>query len=590
MNGAKSLTTTLNGLGVDTVFGYPGGAIMPVYDALPDQLRHILCRHEQGAAFAAQGYAKVTGKPGVCLATSGPGATNLVTGIADAWMDSIPVLAITGQVPQDLIGTNAFQEIDIIEMTRGIVKASFQIRNVDDISVIVQHAYNHCRSGRPGPVLIDIPKDVQKAMVTGSSCWAPSPKWSINSNREIDSDDIAKAQALLKTAERPIIMAGGGVKAAGAGDKLRQLAEHLCCDVVTTLNGIGLLPKEHVNHLGMLGMHGSEQTNDAVQNCDLLIGLGVRFDDRATGKVEGFAPNAKIIHVDMDPSELNKNVTVDLAIQGDVDLFIDQLLACTPKAGQFASSEHHELSLCPTTQSRHPGPPQGSHPQSDEKQIDIMKLLSSLGSRLQDNTYVTVDVGQHQMWTAQEVPFRHADQFLTSGGLGTMGFGLPAAIGAQIAHPEATVINITGDGSFMMNLQELATANRYQLPIKILLVNNNHLGLVRQQQELFYDQRYSEVDLSDNPDFCQLTQIFGFANKRITLSNERSNEKSCEERSEKNNDKSNQVSSALDWLTQTDGPALLEVVLPHHQNVWPFVVPGESNDVRLSAPNKAVAR
>lgn len=550
MNGAMSLTTTLKRLGVDAVFGYPGGAIMPVYDALPNQLRHILCRHEQGAAFAAQGYAKATGRPGVCLATSGPGATNLVTGIADAWMDSIPLLAITGQVPQALIGTNAFQEIDIIEMTKGIVKASFQIQQTSEIAAIVEHAFHLCRSGRPGPVLIDFPKNLQLAEVTGICHWKPDLWPEHWPGREIEpkltDSEVSTAVDLIRQSKRIIFMAGGGVKAAAASHQLRALAERIPCQVVTTLNGIGLLGAEHANHLGMLGMHGSEETNDAVQACDLLIGLGVRFDDRATGRVDGFAPNARIIHVDIDRAELGKNVAADLAIHCDVGEFIDRLLQqlethIGPKA---------KLLKQPTVKPEIESP------------LDITQVLSSLNAKLDHNTFVTVDVGQHQMWTAQTVRFLNENQFLTSGGLGTMGFGLPAAVGAQIAHPGATVINITGDGSFMMNLQELATINRYQLPIKILLVNNSHLGLVRQQQELFYGERYSEVDLSDNPDFCRLAGVFGFECKQIS--------------------ENQQIQSSLDWLSSQPGPALLEVQLPHQQNVWPFVVPGQSNDVRLT--------
>lgn len=553
MNGAMTLTTTLRDLGVDSIFGYPGGAIMPVYDTLPGQLRHILSRHEQGAAFAAQGYAKATGKPGVCLATSGPGATNLVTGIADAWMDSIPVLAITGQVPQSLIGTNAFQEIDIVEMTQGIVKGAFQIQHPDDVAATVEQAYHLCTSGRPGPVLIDFPKDVQLAEVDENR-YRFQP---MTTTPPIETEDIDAAIKLIEQSKKIILMAGGGVKAAGAANKLKQLSSRIACEVVTTLNGIGLLGSGHPNNLGMLGMHGSERTNDAVQSCDLLIGLGVRFDDRATGRVDSFAPNANIIHVDVDAAELGKNVQPTLAIHGDVGEFIDGLLKRSHPPTVTPLVEASPVSRKCQSQSQ---------PQSQsQSQIDILALLSSLQSHLDHNTYVSVDVGQHQMWTAQEVPFLHANQFLTSGGLGTMGFGLPAAIGAQIAHPSATVVNITGDGSFMMNVQELATVNRYQLPIKIMLVNNSHLGLVRQQQELFYGERYSEVDLSDNPDFCQLASVFGFSSRRISTNQD--------------------VESALVWFSEQEGPTLLEVELPHQQNVWPFVVPGEANDVRLSEPN-----
>lgn len=556
MNGAESLIETLKYLGADTVFGYPGGAIMPVYDALPGQLRHVLCRHEQGAAFAAQGYAKTTGRPGICLATSGPGATNLVTGIADAHMDSIPLLVITGQVETGLIGTNAFQEVDVISMTQKIVKASYQVTDPGAISDTIGKAYRTCTSGRPGPVLIDLPKDMQTANIAG---FEPPAKAHVDSDtrQHATDDEVDMALTILLTAARPVIMAGGGIKISGASAMLRRLAEILQTPVVTTLNAIGCMPKDHYLNLGMLGMHGSEPANDAVQNADLIINIGARFDDRATGKASGFAPKAKVIHVDLDPSEFNKNIKADLTIHSDAGAFLAKALQ---GLGSDTTDSEHDRNADKTARSCRNVC--ALRPDADDAPIDAARLLDMLGEHLDHNTYVTVDVGQHQMWTAQHVSFTGPDQFLTSGGLGTMGFGLPAAIGVQIARPDAQVINITGDGSFMMNVQELATIRRYQLPIKVIVLNNQHLGLVRQQQELFYGERYSEVDLSDNPDFAALSAVFGFKTETIQRASE--------------------TSTALDWLIDSAGPSLLEVQIPSAENVWPFVVPGQTNDVRLT--------
>lgn len=550
MNGTESLIETLRRLQIDTIFGYPGGAIMPVYDALVGQLRHVLCRHEQGAAFAAQGYSRSSGRPGVCLATSGPGATNLVTGIADAHMDSVPLLVITGQVETGLIGSNAFQEVDIVDMTRGIVKRNYQVTDANDIAATVMEAYRICSSGRPGPVLIDLPKDIQQSEVE------PTRKqWQrVDKTPTASPDQLHAAGALISKSRRPIIIAGGGVKIAGAGALLIRLSERLKIPVATTLNGIGLMPKRHPYNLGMLGMHGTDVANDTIQHSDLVIAIGARFDDRATGKVSGFAPHAKIIHVDVDERELNKNITADVAICADATAFLTNMIAMAER--HVCGEEKYQGCA------RRVSPAATAMPREN---INAPALLESLDNYLNEQTFVTVDVGQHQMWTAQHVSFTSADQFLTSGGLGTMGFGLPAAIGVQIAHPGATVVNITGDGSFMMNVQELATVRRYKLPIKILLMNNQHLGLVRQQQELFYGERYSAVDLSDNPDFAELGSVFGFESMVADTH--------CD------------AEAALHWLMAARGPALLELRIPVTENVWPFVVPGESNDVRLSAPD-----
>jgi acetolactate synthase-1/2/3 large subunit len=545
MKGAQFLVKALEREGVEIIFGYPGGAIMPVYDALLDSsIRHILVRHEQAAALAADGYARASGKVGVCMATSGPGATNLVTGIANAYMDSIPMVAITGQVATSLMGTDAFQEVDIFGITLPVVKHSFLVRTAAELPRIVHEAFRIARSGRPGPVLIDLPKDITNTMAefefhedqTVEETLAPS------------AESIARALELLHASRAPIVYAGGGIGIANALPEFRAFIDATRIPVVATLKGLGAIPAKHPLALGMMGMHGMKAANHAVQTCDLLICIGARFDDRATGRLNAFAPHAKVIHLDVDPAEISKLRHVDAPVIGNLRAALNALtcsLAIEPWRRECISAKESQ-------------PWDYNAPGSE---VYAPGFLRSLSERANENCIVACDVGQHQMWVAQHFQFNRPAQHLSSGGLGTMGFGLPAAIGAQMAFPSAQVINVTGDGSIMMNLQELATLRRYDLPIKIVLFDNRALGMVRQWQELFHDRRYSEVDLSDNPDFGRVAESMGIPSFRV------------EDRAD--------VSSAIGRLLAEPGPILAHVLIHQEANVWPIVGPGRSNSEML---------
>ncbi|MFZ5843474.1 MAG: acetolactate synthase 2 catalytic subunit [Pseudomonadota bacterium] len=541
MNGAQALCKALEAEGVEIIFGYPGGAIMPVYDALLDsKLQHILCRHEQGAALAADGYARASGRLGVCMATSGPGATNLITGIANAYMDSVPMLAITGQVANPLIGTDAFQEVDVFGMTLPIVKHSYLVRDVNELPAIVHEACRIAMSGRPGPVLIDIPKDVQNAICTAELAMPKAERVG-----ELDRAGIHQARALISSAQKPLLYVGGGVVLGNASAALREFVEATQIPVVSTLKGLGALSFEHPLNLGMLGMHGTKAANFAVQRSDLLIVVGARFDDRATGKLAAFAPNARVIHLDIDEAEFDKLRHAQISLRGDLKRLLPALAVpshCEPWRSQCLADKA-------AFAFRYDAPGSG---------IYAPGLLAALSQQADANTYVSCDVGQHQMWVAQHYGFRAPRQHLSSGGLGTMGYGLPAAIGAQLACPDARVICVSGDGSFQMNLQELATINRYKLPVKIVLFDNQALGMVRQWQQLFFAGRYSEIDLSDNPDFVALAKAFGIPAVRI--------------------DSRVQQDEAIRLLLESEGPLLLHVVIDPKENVWPLVAPGKAND------------
>lgn len=546
--GAQALVRELEALGVTTVFGYPGGAIMPVYDALIDSgLKHILVRHEQGAALAACGYARVTGRVGVCIATSGPGATNLVTGIADAWLDSVPMVAITGQVPTAVMGTDAFQEVDIFGMTLPIVKHSFILRSADEIASTLRAAFEISLAGRPGPVLIDLPKDVAFASVDLARSQAPalvldSPALGMP---VVPSDLHRRANVMISHARRPLIYVGGGVARSGATEAFREFASRLGAPVVTTLNGIGTLPTGDELLLGMLGMHGHKAANLAVQKADLLICLGVRFDDRATGRLNAFAPQAKVLHVDIDESELGKLRQPHLAIHSDVRDFLQRVEIEASKACEWLL-DCQISSTANAFRYDHPG-----------DTIYAPKFIRDLTSRQPDRWIITCDVGQHQMWVAQHGHFTEPFQHVSSGGLGTMGFGIPAGIGAKLARPDKDVLVVSGDGSFLMNVQELATIRRYKIPIKIVLFDNSGLGLVRQWQSLFFQERFSEVDLSDNPDFVAVAETFGIPALR------------CEHSSD--------ISAAIEALESTPGPLLVHVPIDAQANVWPLVPPNKAN-------------
>ncbi|WP_272674174.1 MULTISPECIES: acetolactate synthase 2 catalytic subunit [unclassified Providencia] len=547
MNGAQWLVQALRTQGVDTVFGYPGGAIMPVYDALYDGgVEHLLCRHEQGAVIAAIGYARSTGKTGVCIATSGPGATNVITGLADALLDSVPVVAITGQVASEFIGTDAFQEIDVLGLSLACTKHSFLAEDIEDLPRILAEAFAIANSGRPGPVLIDIPKDIQLQQAELSPFLMPV-------EQEVTSplSEIQQARMLLEQSEKPMLYVGGGVGMSGAVKELREFIEFTGVPSVATLKGLGAVSPLDENYLGMLGMHGTKAANISVQRCDLLIAVGARFDDRVTGKLNTFAPNAKVIHIDIDHVELDKLRQTHVALHGDAKVLLPELML--KKSIEPWQQEVQQLKKEFGWRYDHPGEP-----------IYAPLLLKQLSDKMKPNTVVTTDVGQHQMWSAQHITVDGPENFLTSSGLGTMGFGIPAAIGAQVARPEDTVVCVSGDGSFMMNVQELGTIKRKQLPVKILLIDNQRLGMVRQWQELFFEQRYSETILTDNPDFVALASAFGIKGQRIT-------------------DKS-EVNAALDELLNSEGAYLLQVSINELENVWPLVPPGASNEKMMEKP------
>lgn len=540
--GAEWLVHTLRQRGVETLFGYPGGAIMPVYDALPGSgLRHILTRHEQGAALAADAWGRVTGKAGVCLATSGPGATNLVTGIANAFLDSVPMVAITGQVATPLMGTDAFQEVDIFGMTMPVVKHSFIIREPEEIPKTVNLAFDLAESGRPGPVLIDLPKDITIARFDQPAALEPSPLLPPVAPKS----QLERANQMIQQAEKPLFYVGGGVGISNACTELRDLVRRSGIPVVTTLKGLGAIPATDTLWLGMLGMHGNQAANLAVQNADLLIVVGARFDDRATGRLDLFAPDAQVIHLDVDIAEVSKLRHADLAVVGDLPANLKALSGCSGKISDWQR-------WCGEQKLRFEW-------RYDAPGTDVYApaLLRELTDMAGDDLIISCDVGQHQMWVAQHCRFNHPRAHLSSGGLGTMGYGLPAAIGAALARPENPVVCISGDGSIMMNIQELATLKRYAIPVKIILMDNASLGMVRQWQELFFDENYSEVDLSDNPDFVQVAHAFGLEAFAVRHRSE--------------------VTPGLERLLATPGPVLMHVLINKKTNVWPLVPPGKSN-------------
>ena len=547
-SGSQILIEALERNGVKQIFGYPGGTIMPVYDALVGSgLKHYLCRHEQGAALAADAYGRVTRKAGVCMATSGPGATNLVTGIANAFMDSVPMVVITGQVPTPLQGTDAFQEVDIFGITLPIVKHSYKVRDVADIPRIVNEAFELAESGRPGPVLIDFPKDISAGMgEVADTLPASRPEV-----RLPDAGSLQAASEMLSNARRPLIIAGGGIAISDSVNDFRQFAARTGVPVAATLKGLGVMPVDDPCFVGMLGMHGNGAANHAVQNCDVLMVVGARFDDRATGHLAQFAQSARIIHLDIDPAEISKLRKADVAIVSEL---APALAGIRPERKANASWCAQCAGWKKEFAWRYDAPGEG---------IYAPRLLRDLSRARPEGMTITCDVGQHQMWVAQHCNFNDPLEHISSGGLGTMGYGLPAAIGVKIAKPEATVVCVSGDGSIMMNIQELATLSRYGIDVKILLFDNSALGLVRQWQELFFGGNYSEVDLSDNPDFAAVASAFGIQSRSI--------------------EKPEEEADAIEWLLNTQGPALLHVTVDPMENVWPLVPPGKPNHKMMRA-------
>ncbi|MFI3245602.1 MAG: acetolactate synthase 2 catalytic subunit [Ferrimonas sp.] len=540
--GANAVVSALIEQGVSQVFGYPGGAIMPVYDALLDTpVKHLLCRHEQGAGFAAIGYARASGQVGVCIATSGPGATNLITALADAMMDSVPIVAITGQVPSAAIGTDAFQEIDLLGLSLACTKHSFLVERPEDLCATIHRAFRIAQEGRPGPVLVDIPKDVQQALVTYQ------PDTTLPTGVANDTFDVHLAHQLLQQAHKPLLYVGGGVGMAKAIPQLRQFIDATGIPSVVTLKGIGSVSPSQSNYLGMLGMHGNQAANMAVQQCDLLIVVGARFDDRVTGKLDAFAPHAKVIHLDIDAAEIGKRREALLSCQGCLKALLPAMIPTQPLVIQDWQAQCQHAAVAAKPQYDYPG-----------EHIYAPALLKRLAELLPSTGVVACDVGQHQMWVAQHMWFESPLNHLSSAGLGTMGFGLPVAIGAAFARPNDPVVLVSGDGSFMMNVQELGSIKRSQVPVKIIILDNQRLGMVKQWQELFFEERYSETDLSDNPDFVALAAAFGIAGCHI--------------------DQPQQVESALQQLLASPTSFLLHVSISASENVWPLVPPGASND------------
>ncbi len=548
LTGAQAILECLKKEGVHTIFGYPGGQILPFYDALyhEKEIKHILVRHEQGAAHAADGFARATGQVGVCVATSGPGATNLVTGIANAFMDSIPMIAITGQVGTALLGRDSFQEADITGITVPITKHNYLIKNIDDLPRIFKEAFYIARTGRPGPVLIDIPRDIQINKLNfkyPEKIVIPSykPKY------EGHPKQIAAAAKAIAASKRPLIYAGGGVILSGAAKELTDLAVKCRIPVTTTLLGKGGFPETNELSLGMLGMHGTVYANYAVQECDLLMAIGARFDDRVTAHIAKFAPKAKHIHIDIDPAEIGKNVRIDIPIVGDVKTVLKELIEKT------AVKDDHGAWLEQTAEWKR------KYPLSykNDGTLKPEYVIEQIYDITKGDAIITTEVGQNQMWSAMYYKFTKPRTFITSGGLGTMGYGFPAAIGAQIGCPDKVVFDIAGDGSIQMNIQEMTTAVNNKLPVKIAVLNNSYLGMVRQWQEILYDKRYSQVDLEGNPDLVKVAEAFGAAGIRVT--------------------KIEEVRPAIEESMKIkDRPTLIDFRVAREENVLPFVPPGQA--------------
>jgi acetolactate synthase-1/2/3 large subunit len=518
LKGSQIVLQVLQEEGVEVIFGYPGGMTIDIYDELSrSSIKHILVRHEQGAVHAADGYARASGGVGVCLVTSGPGATNTVTGLASAYMDSIPVVVLTGQVPTRLIGNDAFQEVDIVGITRPCTKHNYLVSNVENLARILKEAFYIARSGRPGPVLVDLPKDVLQASTTYKGLGEITLQ-SYNPTYEPNARQLPKAVKLIRESRRPMILTGGGVILSGAAEELRTFARKIHSPVASTLMGLGAFPSTDPLWLGMIGMHGTYRANMSSAECDLMIAVGVRFDDRVTGKIEDFAPRAKIVHIDIDPTSIRKNIPVSVPIVGDCKITLRKLNQLLEKeeSGDLRQGRDPWLALIEKWKS-------AQRLQYDQKKCANIKpqyVIEMLSRMSNGKAIITTEVGQNQMWAAQYYQFDQPNRFITSGGLGCMGFGLPAAIGAQVAQPDKLVVDIAGDGSIQMNIQEMATAVQYGLPVKIVILNNRYLGMVRQWQELFYDRCYSCTGMEHAPDFVKLAEAYGAVGLRATRPDE----------------------------------------------------------------------
>ncbi len=567
MNGSAMVIRALLDQGVDVVFGYPGGAVLPIYDELFKQnaLRHILVRHEQGAVHAAEGYARSTGKVGVVLVTSGPGATNAVTGLTDALMDSIPVVCLTGQVPTHLIGNDAFQEADTVGITRPCTKHNYLVKDIADLPRVMHEAFYVARSGRPGPVVVDLPKDILQATGTYTNNVNAAHR-SYKPQVKGDARRIEEAVALMANARRPLFYCGGGVinSGAAAAALLTRFVRLTGFPCTLTLMGLGAFPAADRQFLGMLGMHGTYEANLAMHGCDVLINIGARFDDRVTGKLSAFSPNSKKIHVDIDPSSINKNVPVDVPIVGDAAGVLEDMIAAwgaraARPDGKALAAWWQQIEGWRARDCLH----FKNSDQVIKPQYAIQRLYEAV--KMRDDVYITTEVGQHQMWAAQFLRFEKPNRWMTSGGLGTMGYGLPAAIGVQVAHPEALVIDVAGEASILMNIQEMSTACQYRLPVKIFIINNQWMGMVRQWQELLYGERYSQSYTESLPDFVKLAEAFGAVGLRAT--------------------KPNEVDDVIRDMIAADAPVIVDCRVDPKENCFPMIPAGAAHNEMLLGPD-----
>ena len=562
--GAEILVKTLSSLNIDTVFGYPGGAVLPIYDAIFNQnrIRHILVRHEQAAVHMAEGYARSTGKVGVVLVTSGPGATNAVTGLTDAFLDSVPILCLTGQVPTHLIGTDAFQEADTVGITSSCTKYNYMVKNISELEETILEAFYVCKSGRPGPVVVDLPKDIQNEMFSYNALKSKRP----NSYKPIIRPKISQIKDMINiicASKKPIIYSGGGVINSGANASkiLSDLVNYLNIPITNTLMGLGAIPANNPNFLGMLGMHGTYEANLAMYNCDLMLCIGARFDDRVTGKIESFSPKSKKIHIDIDPSSINKNVKVDFPIIGDAGNTMKMLLNELRSTKIKINSDH--LSKWWKNIDAWRKKDCLSFKDSN-KVIKPQRALKELNLAIKGrDVYVTTEVGQHQMWAAQYIDFFKPNHWMTSGGLGTMGYGFPSSIGVQVAHPNKTVVCIAGEASFLMNIQELSTLKQLNVPVKVFILNNEYLGMVRQWQQIFHGERYSESYSDSLPDFCKLANSFGIKGMQIKRPED--------------------LKKSIREMLEYDGPVIVDVCVEKLENVYPMIPAGGAhNEMKLS--------